>query len=106
MHIYWNNAVEKSFLYNESLFITSILPQYLTGLPLCMDTENTTQGTSSLDPIENKPEKPHDSWTGITYFLILLFSAFAVFVSIAYATKCFGKQNPQETPADNYNTLI
>ena len=98
MHIYWNNAVEKSFLYNESLFITSNLIQYLTGLPLCMDTENTTQGTN-LDPIENKPDTPHASWTGITYFLILLFSAFAVFVSIAYATKCFGKQNPQETPA-------
>lgn len=64
-----------------------------------MDTETTTQGTSSLDPIENKPDKPHAFWTGITYFLILLFSAFAVFVSIAYATKCFGKQNPQETPA-------
>nr|XP_022306795.1 uncharacterized protein LOC111113101 [Crassostrea virginica] len=73
------------------------------GLPLCMDTENTTQGTN-LDPIENKPDTPQASWTGMTYFLILLFSAFAVFVSIAYATKCFGKQNPQETPA--HITLI
>lgn len=66
-------------------------------LPLCLETENTTQGTVSTDPIDNKPEKPYASWTGIISFLILMLFALAVFVCIVRFNKGFGKQNDQET---------
>ena len=71
----------------------------MTELPLCSDTENTTQGTISTDPNENKPEKLHASWTGIISFLILLLSALVVFVYIVwFFTKGFEKQNDPENP--------
>nr|XP_022306801.1 uncharacterized protein LOC111113105 [Crassostrea virginica] len=73
-------------------------PQSRYELPSCLDAENTTQGTISSDPNQNKPEKPYASWTGIFSFLILLLSALAVFVFIVCFIKDFGIQNDQETP--------
>ena len=80
---------------------------HLTELPLCSDTENTKQGIISIDPNENKPEKPHASWTGIISFLILLLSALVVFVYIVwFFTKRIWKTKWSRKSAIDYSDLV
>ena len=62
------NDIIKVWVFN--ILIT--LPLCLTGLSLCLDTENTTPKTSTLHPDQNEPETLNTFRTGPIYFLIYL----------------------------------